>query len=76
MDYKQYELLTYMNDEGKEVVIPHWQQSLLKMLKACNWHHSPVLYDPIEAWTKVTPEEFNMFRLGPDYQASPNPHHL
>ena len=36
MDYKQYELLTYIDGNGDELVISPWQYSLLKILRAYN----------------------------------------
>jgi hypothetical protein len=68
MDYEHYVTLTYTNDKGDTVVIPPWQLALLKLLKSYNWWQSKT-YD----WTQETKDNFDDFRLGPDYQSSLGP---
>jgi hypothetical protein len=74
MDYEHYAMLTYYtNDKGDAVVIPPWQQALLKILKSYIWWQSKTSFGPVDDWTQVTKDNFDDFRLGPDYQSSFGP---
>jgi hypothetical protein len=70
MDFEHFATLTYTNDKGDTVVIPPWQQALLKILKRYSWWQSKTSFGPVDDWTQVTKDNFDDFRLGPDCQSS------
>lgn len=73
MDYEHYAMLKYVDDNGDNILIPLWQQALLKVLKNYNWWRYTTLQCPVDDWTTVTKDDFDDYRLGPNYQTASGP---
>ena len=66
MPYDDITDLTYLDDQGTELVVPQGDCARLRIIKYLHQHRIAA-GDPINDWTTLTRDDDNSYRVGKDY---------